>query len=132
MTLYVSHIGILLLGKPHAHPVKKHIEEQVRDHTLESYLRNLNPKGKRLIIDLLKNLEAVMWGGKAIPQGTTIRESLIKHIVPIIENGKIPDDLDYNLLINELGVPNKDYLELNLFDLLQDIGIQELNIENSS
>lgn len=132
MTLYVSHIGVLLLGKPHAHPAKKHIEEQVHDHTLESYLRNLNPVGRRFIIDSLENFEAVMWGGKAIPQGTKIRESLIKHIVPIIEKGQIPDNLDYNQLINELGVPNKDYLELNLFELLQDIGMQELGIENSS
>ena len=132
MTLYVSHIGILLVGKPHAHPAKKHIEAQIKDHTLDTYLKNLNPIGKRFIIDALENFQAVMWGGKAIPQGTKIRESLIKHIVPIIEKGEISDNLDYNQLINELGVPNRDYLELNLFDLLQDIGEQELSLENSN
>lgn len=132
MTLYVSHIGMLLLGKLHAHPVKKHIEEKVQEHTLDSYLKNLTPVAKAFIIEALENFDAVMWGEKVIPKGTTTRKSLIKHIVPIIEKGHIPDNLDYHQLINELGTLNKDYLELKLFELLQDIGEQELGIENSA
>lgn len=131
MTLYVSHVGILLLGKPHAHPAKKHIENQIKDHTLDSYIKNLNLTGRRFIIDAIKDFETIMWGEKAIPKGTKIRESLVKYIIPLIEKGQIPDNLDYSQLINELGIPNKDFLELNLFELLKDIGERELGFENA-
>ena len=127
MALFVNHVGIVLLGKPHRSHHKVSIDKAIKEHTLDSFLSNLKPAGKEYLIDAIETSPAILWAGKAVPIGTIRRENIIKEIIPIIEAGKIPDDLDYNKIIDELGTPSKEYLEEELFYLIQDITAQELD-----
>ena len=127
MPLYINHVGIVPLGKPHRshHPVK--LDNAILEDTIDSFLASIQPAGKEHLANAIKTNLAVLWGGKAIDLGTPRRENIIKNIIPIIEAGKIPDDLDYTQIINELGTPTRDYLEEDLFYLIQDIANQELD-----
>lgn len=127
MTLYVNSIGILLLGKPHRLPLGTKIDEAIKDQSFRSYLSNLTPRGKELLTYGIKNLPGLLWADKVLAQGSQRRENLVRLALSIIENGKIPDDLDYEQVIDQLGTPNKEYLEEAIFYLLQDIGMQELD-----
>ncbi|MBI3590648.1 MAG: hypothetical protein HY094_04630 [Candidatus Melainabacteria bacterium] len=127
MPLYVNHVGILLLGKPHRSHHKISIDKAIKEHTLDSFLSHIKPAGKEYLINAINTSKTVMWAGNLIPLGTIIRENIIKEIVPIIEAGKIPDNLDYSKLVDELGTLNKEELEEALFYLIQDITSQELD-----
>ena len=125
MTLYVDSVGFHLLGRPHP-TYKKSVDKGIKDQTLDDFLKNLSKKGREYIINAIQTSSAVIWAEKAVSLGSMRRQNIIKEIIPIIENGKIPDDINYGKLIDSLGTPSREYLELALFDLIKDIGEQEL------
>lgn len=126
MTLYIDSIGFHLLGRPHQAP-KSSIDKEIKDQTLDDFLKNLNAEGREYITNAINTFSAIIWAEKVIPLGSIRRQNIINEIIPIIENGKIPDNMDYGKLIDSIGTPNKSYLELALFGLIKDIGEQELN-----
>lgn len=126
MTLYIDSIGFHLLGRPHQVP-KSSIDTEIKDQTLDDFLKNLNNEGREYITNAINTFPAIVWAEKVIPLGSIRRKNIINEIIPIIENGKIPDNMNYGKLIDSIGTPNKNYLELALFGLIKDIGEQELN-----
>ena len=127
MTLYIRHVNELIIGKPSERCPINSRNKEIKISVLDHYLKNLDRDSKNFLISALKTYPTVQWGNCATPLGTTRRNNIIKIITPIIEKRKIPNDLDYSEIINALGVGTRKHLEYNLVELLQDIGMQEVN-----
>lgn len=127
MTLYVWHCGPMPVGKPLSHRSNKSFGN-AKQSPIEEFLKNISgdERVKRVIIGYIKHAQAIMWGGRAVGKETAIREGVKREIIPIIESGAIPENLDYSRLQTATGTAMREHLELNLFDLIKNIGEQEL------
>ncbi len=125
MTIFVRHVGFLVVGKPIPRPVKSGIEG-LQTKSLNDFLKNLKPEEKTHLINAINESEGLPWGDKVYGKGSLPAESLKKLVIPIIQNGSIPENLDFNKIISQIGTPTQDYFEDNLFYLIQDMGMQGL------
>ncbi len=126
MTIYVRHVGLLMVGKPISRPVKSGIEG-LQTKSLNDFLKNLKSEEKTHLINAINESEGLPWGDKVYGKGSLPAESLKKLVIPIIQNGLIPENLDFNKIINQIGTPTQDYFEDNLFYLIQELGVRELD-----
>ncbi|GEM_PF-6026380 len=131
--LYVGHVGPIIVGPPkrsnHISPFLQSIPE-VKVEPLSDFLANLTTDEKRFLSNGIVTHDSVTWEGRVFARGTIRQGNIDKIIVPMINEGKIPDELDFVELQHLLGVYDHKSLELALFELLKDVGEHGIKWDN--